>query len=181
MHVSLKYSIVTNGQYYLEIYMRPWHRIQTYFVGVWLGWVFYKTKGKKLKLPYYVVTALWTISTVTALAGIYGPYKYFSPDEKMPKIDKMMYAAFGRTSWGVAIAIVVFCCVKGYGGVVNSFLSWKVFIPLGRMCFSVYLISMHLQYIFHLRFPNPVRYDSYIMVSYKTHYDYPESVVSPNI
>lgn len=156
--------MMTGGEHFLEIYMRPWSRIQTYIVGIWLGWILYKTRNKYLKLPKWVVAMLWTISTVTALAGVFGPYKYFNPEHTMPKRDRLVYAALGRTSFGIAVAIVVFLCIKGYGGIVNKFLSWKVFMPLGRLCFCVYLISMYLQMILHFRFPNPIKYDPYIMV-----------------
>lgn len=153
-----------NKEYINEIYMRPWSRIQSYIPGIWLGWVLYQTRGKSIKLPKLASAGLWLISTGVALALLYGMYPYFNPENKIPQVNQVLFAAWGRFAWAVAIAIVIFCCVKGYGGIVDKFLSWQIFMPLGRLSFCVYLISVHLQYVYYARLTTPIRYDTYLMV-----------------
>lgn len=147
------------------MYIRPWSRIHTYIVGIWLGLILYKTKGIKVKLPKLVVAGLWLASLGLALAPLFGLYEYFNPKNVMPDVARYFYAPFGRTSWAVSISIIIFCCVKGYGGIVNVFLSWNVFMPLARLSFCVYMISVHVMSVYHSRIATPARYDPYIMVS----------------
>ena len=47
---------------------------------------------------------------------------------------------FSRFAWGVGLAFVTVACHNGYGGVINTFLSMKFWIPLSRLTFSAYLV-----------------------------------------
>ncbi|XP_035714450.1 nose resistant to fluoxetine protein 6 [Folsomia candida] len=152
--------------WYKDIYIKPYARIQTYFVGMWLGYILFKTKGKRVKLPYPIVALFWAISTVTALAVLYGIQDWFDPLAEIPKAPGLMYAGFSRFAWGISVAWIIFACVKGYGGLVNDFLSWKVFMPLGRLCYCAYLISLHLQMILHVSFKQPMAYSEYSMLNF---------------
>merc|ERR1711884_483424 len=62
--------------------------------------------------------------------------------------QSIMYNCFSKTGWSLALAWIIFSCHKGYGGVVNSFLSWKAWIPLSRLTYAAYLIHPQLQQIF---------------------------------
>jgi len=44
-----------------------------------------------------------------------------------------------RIIWAINTATIIWMCITGNGGFVNKFLSWKVFIPLSRLTYSVYL------------------------------------------
>lgn len=98
------------------------------------------------------------------MAVLYGVVPWFDPRNEIPKVGGLFYAGLSRFSWAIVVAWVIFACIKGYGGIVNSFLSWTVFMPLGRLCFCVYLTSLHLQNIFHFRMSQPIRYDTYTLV-----------------
>jgi hypothetical protein len=60
----------------------------------------------------------WAFATATALAIVYGLYPYVDVN-KMPEIDpavSIIYGSMHRFAWSIAIAWVIFACVKGYGG-----------------------------------------------------------------
>lgn len=148
-----------------EIYFRPWSRISTFLVGVWLGVLLHKTRGKRVSIPKAVVPFLWLLSTAIALTLIFAIQPWFDPANKIPDVAGYFYAGLSRFAWGVVISWVIFACVKGHGGIVNRFLSWSVFMPLGRLCFCVYLTSIHLQSIFHSRLTVPIKWDNYTVVN----------------
>lgn len=148
-----------------EIYIRPWSRIQTFLVGIWVGWLLFKMKGRQLRIPRAVTLLLWLISAALAMTVIFAIQPWFDPKHKIRTVSGYMYAGLSRFTWGVVIAWIIFACVKGHGGFISRFLSWKPFMPLGRLCFCVYLVSLHLQDLFHSRLATPMRYDSYTMVS----------------
>lgn len=145
--------------------MRPWSRISVFLIGIWLGWILHKTKAKRFNLPRIVIYALWVVSGTTASLVIFGIFPWFNPNNKIPAVAGYFYAGLSRMSFGIAVAWVIFACVKGYGGIVNSFLSWNIFMPLGRLCFCVYLTSVHLQQIFHLGSTVPMKWNTYSVVN----------------
>ena len=93
---------------------------------------------------------------------------------------RVAYGSLNRFAWAVAVAWVILACVKGYGctysillsinqveiyftqmnrciisrfwlaDFINDILSWKGFIPLGRLSYCVYLIHLNffLIYVF---------------------------------
>lgn len=148
-----------------EIYMRPWSRIGVFLIGIWLGWLLHKMRGKRFHLPRLVVAVMWLCSTGIACSVLFGIHSWFSPTKEIPEVAGYLYAGLSRMSWGSAVSWIIFACVKGYGGPVNGFLSWKVFMPLGRLCFCVYLTSLHLQLIFHAGLTVPIKWSTYMVVN----------------
>ena len=46
---------------------------------------------------------------------------------------------FSRTVYSTGIALMIYACHKGFGGVINTFLSWSFWVPLSRLTFMAYL------------------------------------------
>ncbi|CAG7831908.1 unnamed protein product, partial [Allacma fusca] len=110
----------------------------------------------------------WSLSTVFALTIIYSGIYYFDPknsEETFTSFHAAAFAGLERTIWGFCIAWVIFACVSGYGGWVNKILSLKIFMPLGRLTFCMYVTSYHIQLIYHLSLPHPQHYSKYSMVN----------------
>ena len=116
-----------------------------------------------------MVALAWTLSTAAGLAIVYGMTPYVD-ESKVPEISSavsMTYGTLHRTAWAFVIGWIIFACSRGYGGklnrkpffdiiltpvlicdatgFVNRFLSWKGFLPLGRLTYCVYLI--HYDYL----------------------------------
>jgi len=53
-----------------------------------------------------------------------------------------------RIIWAISIATIIWMCVTGNGELVNNFLSWKFFIFLSRLTFSVYLTHICIVWIY---------------------------------
>ena len=105
----------------------------------------------------FLVALGWAEATAIGLAVLYGLSDLLDPST-VPEINaatKVIYGTFHRLAWAIAVGWVIFACVSGYGGPVDRFLSWKAFIPLGRITYCVYLIHFSLltMYIGRLRAP----------------------------
>ena len=112
-----------------EFYYRFYNRSGPYVVGLLLGYFIYKNsdinRKKGRKIPIYILICGWLISTITALALVYGLGNYYQVDlscifEKdkqcFPTAGAVLYAAFARTAWSVVVGWVIFVCHTGYGG-----------------------------------------------------------------
>ena len=94
---------------------------------------------------------LWQVAIVSMAIDVYGLSNLFatySPGHpSWSTFQTIMYNCFSKTGWSLALAWIVFSCHKGYGGVVNSFLSWKAWIPLSKLTYGAYLIHITCQQI----------------------------------
>jgi len=134
-------------EYSYYYYDKPWTRVPPYLIGILVGWYLFRTRKSQITLPKAVVALCWLYSTFTGLAVVYGlaPFLDQSQVVTLPSGLRILYGSLHRVTWAIALGWVVFACIKGYGGVVNRFLSWRGFIPLGRLTYCVYLI--HLTYL----------------------------------
>lgn len=130
-----------------KYYFMPWCRLPPYLVGILLGYLLHVNKKSQRKLPKYAVVLGWAAAIAIALAVLFGLVGLLDPKEvhKIDDATRVIYGSFHRFAWSIAVAWVIFACVQGQGSLVNDFLSWKAFAPLGRLTYCVYLI--HLNYI----------------------------------
>uniref|UniRef100_A0A1I8A2W5 Acyl_transf_3 domain-containing protein n=1 Tax=Steinernema glaseri TaxID=37863 RepID=A0A1I8A2W5_9BILA len=52
------------------------------------------------------------------------------------------YSALSKPAWGAALSWIIYACFYGHGGPINSFMSWEIWVPLGRLSYCAYLIHM---------------------------------------
>lgn len=83
---------------------------------------------------------MWILSIGIIVAILFGLYPLQSVDDPAPQVAHALFFALQRNSWGLAIAWMVFSCEMGGGGIVRKFLELPLWIPLGRMSLSFYLV-----------------------------------------
>ena len=76
-------------------------------------------------------------------------WRMFSPtfisEHKNPDmVDSISYQMLARIGWGISLTIQILVCQCGLGGFINSLLSWKGWIVLSRLTYSVYLLHLGL-------------------------------------
>lgn len=100
------------------------------------------------------------MATAIGLAIIYGLIPYLNEDE-VPVISQFVrisYGSFHRLAWSVAVGWLIFACVHGYGGPVNRILSWRVFIPLSRLTYVIYLVHVNYLLVWTANLRQPIYY-----------------------
>jgi len=118
------------------LYFRPYHRIPPYLVGIVLGYLLFK-KARLVNWFGYIL--LWVLATGLCMSTVYGLYPTWH--QHLPTLaENVIYQMFSRFAWGIGLAFAVFACHNGYGGVINTFLSMKFWIPLSRLTFTAYLV-----------------------------------------
>jgi peptidoglycan/LPS O-acetylase OafA/YrhL len=131
----------STAQYTNLIYEKPWARIQPYIIGLALGYVLFR--GIRLPFNRKVNSLLYLIVWVAAAAllalPVYGLYPQ-AHGHIASTAENTIYATLSRCSWGLGLALLVFACHNGYGGLINTFLSMKIWTPLSRMTFNAYLV-----------------------------------------
>jgi len=127
----------TNG-YFKMYYIKPYTRIGPYLVGMVTGYLLYKYDCKA-RIPKTVVVIGWMLATASALAVQYGMFEETNGNPVSTEVAAL-YNSLHRITWGAAVCWVIFACANGYGGFVNTILSWKALVPLSRLTYCAYLV-----------------------------------------
>ncbi|CAC5392295.1 unnamed protein product [Mytilus coruscus] len=145
-----------DGTHFNKIYFRSYCRMGPYLVGMFTGYLLYRTRCN-IRISKYLNLLGWGIATGVSMAVLYGLYDDMN-GERLSTEMSALYNTVHRTVWGACVAWVIFACATGYGGFVNVILSWKGFIPLSRLTYMAYLVHiiimmhyiMSYQRMFHL-------------------------------
>ena len=129
-------------------YIKPYFRFPAYAVGILLGFITFKHPPLTFYMPKYVNVIGWIFSLTTfsvvlySLTGIFhGHYPSF--------FESALYNCLSRPLWSLALSWVIFSCMHGYGGIINTFLCWKLWVPLGKLTYMVYLIHPLLMVFYY--------------------------------
>ena len=60
------------------------------------------------------------------------------------RFDAGLYEFMARPAFAASLGWVALACHKGYGGVIDKFLSWGLFAPLAKMSYMAYLSHMFI-------------------------------------
>ncbi|XP_013412631.1 nose resistant to fluoxetine protein 6 isoform X2 [Lingula anatina] len=130
------------------LYVKPWIRIGPYLIGMLVGYILYVTECKP-KLNRLTALIGWMVATATALALVYGLYDVYQGHPLSNDVGAF-YNAVSRTAWGACVGWVIYACCTGYGGFVNTLMSWKAFVPLSRLTYCAYLIHPIIMYVVYV-------------------------------
>ncbi|XP_070538332.1 O-acyltransferase like protein-like [Ptychodera flava] len=121
------------------IMTKPQTRMGSYFVGMFLGYMIFYEVYKQKRLNKWLVACLWVTSAIVGILMVYGRYWAVNGDPWGQGLQ-LFYLSCSRIFYAICVAWCLFACIHGYAGFVNRFLSWKFFIPIGRLVYCLYLI-----------------------------------------
>ena len=134
-----------------RLYQKPYCRITPYLVGIFLGYVlsrniFLYGNGRKMK---HLIG--WLGSVATGLLVVYGPWHVYKDHGTFfNDAENITYSALNRFAWSCAVGWVIYACHNKVGGLVNTFLSWRAWIPLSRLTYGCYLLHILVVYFLTL-------------------------------
>ncbi|KAL4221456.1 hypothetical protein ACF0H5_019713 [Mactra antiquata] len=127
------------GEYWNNVFIKPWCRVSTFCIGIFLGYIIQKLNH--IKMNKIIAVLFWIIAVCFALLVMYIPYTKFVENlDPWTNSQQAAYEALGRPVWAISMAWIVYACHSGLGGPLSDFLSWKGFVPLSRLTYLVYLI-----------------------------------------
>ncbi|KAJ8021165.1 Nose resistant to fluoxetine protein 6 [Holothuria leucospilota] len=130
-----------------RIYAKPWCRIQSYMVGIFVGYLLYSVKDQKMKIPLIWNLLGWILSLgvmFTLIFSLYGS----SHTDPLPNWFAALWLGFNRFIFSSCVGWVAFACLTGNGGPVDAFLSWGFWQPLSRLTFGAYLLHPMVIFLF---------------------------------
>ncbi|XP_054271668.1 nose resistant to fluoxetine protein 6-like [Macrosteles quadrilineatus] len=137
----------TADNYRLE-YTTTHTRAAPWLVGIGLGYMLHRLKDFKFKMSQVMVVTGWVCAGVLASVSVVG-VSYFHQDYQMlhyNPLQSALYISLHRVCWAVAVAWLIFACETDNAGLLRSFLASRLFQPLGRLAFSLYMVHGGIQY-----------------------------------
>ncbi|XP_063914236.1 nose resistant to fluoxetine protein 6-like [Zophobas morio] len=126
------------------IYFSTISRLPAWFVGTFFGYVLYRDSHKKIRISKQVNSALWALVLSTIVALVF--YHKISFQGEYKEYISAFYHTFCRLFWCLSVCYIILSCCTGHSKLVDSFLSHPVFIVMGKLTYSLYLV--HLTVIF---------------------------------
>ncbi|XP_065348117.1 nose resistant to fluoxetine protein 6-like [Cloeon dipterum] len=123
----------------------PAARAAPYLCGMALAYVL--ANKITFKLPKWGVVLEWILNSAACLAIVYSIMIVNNKNFVYDNLEAAFYASLHRFGWAVGLSWIVWACVNGYGGPVNSILSWKYFLPLSKLSYCAFLV--HIDEIFY--------------------------------
>ena len=165
--IAYNYHTNITAEYSDFIYVKPWSRISPYIVGLLLGFILYKEIrlpfGRIKNIPFYLM--MWFASGFLLVSTVYG--MYFIWHGHVPSVgENIMYITFSRCAWSVGLALLVFACHNRYGGLINTFLSMKIWTPLSRLTFNAYLVHPLILTIIYGQLEKPIHYTDVTLATF---------------
>ncbi len=90
---------------------------------------------------------IWILLLIGYIIAIYD-VQFWAYGESYNRWVSAFLYPFKKIIWAINMATIIWMCFTGNGGFVNKFLSWKAFIPLSRLTYSVYLTHAWIVWIY---------------------------------
>ncbi|XP_071100848.1 nose resistant to fluoxetine protein 6-like [Haliotis cracherodii] len=135
-------AVVNSAQFSTEIYFMPYCRVGVFAIGMTLGYILHKTQCKA-NIPKAWLTLGWILSVGVGLVCTYITYDEWTDGQiTWGRSSLLAHEVLFRPAWALCVSWMIFVCCSGYGGIVNSILSWKAWIPVGRLTYGAYLLHV---------------------------------------
>lgn len=92
----------------------------------------------------------WILSFALMIAVIFTNYPLVQLNSKNIPLEFGLYDALSRIFWSISLCYIIFSCINNSGGPVNSFLSHRLWQPISRLCYSIYLLHFPVILLIHV-------------------------------
>ncbi|KAG9509868.1 Nose resistant to fluoxetine protein 6 [Fragariocoptes setiger] len=151
---------VDGEQAYL-FFHKPYPHAASFFIGLALGFVIARNNNVNInansdnnfnddtsnsddkshkveRLNAAQVRSLWVACWASFVVIFWAPY-YWNMGAAYTQLQSTVYYNACQIVWPMCIAWIIYACVYGHAGLINSILSSCVFTPLGRISYMTYL------------------------------------------
>ncbi|XP_076321626.1 nose resistant to fluoxetine protein 6-like isoform X2 [Tachypleus tridentatus] len=144
------------------IFTMPYTHFAPYCVGMAAGYILFVYRQRKICMHPNVALLGWITAFACNLALVFGILQWNSG--YLPKqTTGAVYAGVSRFAWSLSLSWVVVACMSGYGGIINTILSWTFYVPLCRVSYLVFLLHPAWIIVFNSHYRTTLYYSSCLM------------------
>ena len=146
-------DLLTDPDLFFYVYTKPQFRFGAYVVGILAAYLLIEARKRNFTFKRWQAFVGWVFFLALLAAMLFIPTPHYPVDEIFQQTNpwpidwSRIYRGSYRTVWGFGLAWITLACDLGSGGIINWFLSWKIFIPLSRLTYCIYLIHMQVMFL----------------------------------
>lgn len=150
-----------------QMEIATYRRMGPFLIGLCLGYTMYMNKTNRMILSRLWQTIGWIICFVIMAILAYAPQGLNSLERGARETvwNGAFFKALSRNIWALAISWIIFVSNNGNGGIVNYFLSLRVWQPIARISYSLYVIHHIVIVILYARIRTPFYFSMVSVVS----------------
>ncbi|XP_065224461.1 nose resistant to fluoxetine protein 6-like isoform X3 [Planococcus citri] len=139
-----------NNPEFTELYISPFTRCGPYLIGFMTAYAVHLLNENKIKFTNNRMICLFSFLAILIgeVCSFYG-LLFYAIDRKYDKLEHSLYAALNHVIVVSPYAVVACIYFTSGLGIFNRILEWKIWIPFGRLSYSVYLINTVIQ-LYHI-------------------------------
>ncbi|XP_071448702.1 nose resistant to fluoxetine protein 6-like [Hetaerina americana] len=136
-----------NNKLLYDVYYASHSRAGPYMAGLIAGYFHYWVQVKEKKIPKVAHLIMFLMGLGLLCGPVYYSGLFYTPNRPYYPVEAAVYAGSNRFIWGIGIALLIISMSSGSLGVIGDFLSNKVFIVLGKLTYSAYLVHFVFQLV----------------------------------
>ncbi|XP_032291038.1 nose resistant to fluoxetine protein 6 [Drosophila virilis] len=140
----LEHGIIGIGQ--RKLYFATHRHAAPWLIGALFGYFLHVNRHKNFQLSRIMIWLGWLISLTlifTSIFALHASAQWSAPN--LTLLEAASYYTLSRIAWPLALCWVVFACMRGYGGLANSFLSSPMWQPLSKLSYCAYIFHIVIQ------------------------------------
>eukprot|EP01084_Bolivina_argentea_P180797 312345_1 len=137
-----------NGGDQQQQYFKPWGRMGPYFFGTFTMLIILTVKNHKYEIRSRLIYfSVMILSCFIMACLVFWPWEdvKHAPKQRWSVLNNQIYYALSRPVWGIALGLLSFVLVFKYNhfkSIIGVILSLKIYQPLGKLTYTMYLIHM---------------------------------------
>ncbi|XP_058797503.1 nose resistant to fluoxetine protein 6-like [Phymastichus coffea] len=142
--VSFTHSLNTTivMEIFHDIYEIPYHRATAWLVGIFWG---YEVAIHDRQLNRWNVVAGWLTAIVSFAFCAFGTRSFMDPHYEYNAAWETFFSVVSRPLWAFGVCWIIYASTKNCAGPLSSLLSFRIFLPLSRLSYCIYLVHFVLQ------------------------------------
>ncbi|EDW67402.2 uncharacterized protein Dvir_GJ24123 [Drosophila virilis] len=134
------------GEGQRKLYFATHTHAAPWLIGALFGYFLHVNRNKNFQLSRIMIWLGWLISLTlifTSIFALHASAQWSAPN--LTLLEAASYYTLSRIAWPLALCWVVFACMRGYGGLANSFLSSPMWQPLSKLSYCAYIFHIVVQ------------------------------------
>ncbi|KAH0820849.1 hypothetical protein GEV33_001942 [Tenebrio molitor] len=138
-------SFDATQEFYQYLYYSTVSRMPSWLIGVFFGHLLCCRNSQKNQMSKTLSFLAWSLS-LSVMLGLILYHKIFMTND-YSVIRSAFFNTFSRTIWSLSTGLIIFLCSTGHGGFINTFLSHPIFVVLGKLTYSMFLLNCSVIYV----------------------------------
>ena len=128
--------------------------------------MFLYKKKTIIKFSKHTNIFLWCLSLITIFVLIFCLYPDAKGDSPLSEETHFIYQASCKLAWSLCLSFMIYSCVTGNGGIINDFLSMKIWVPLSRLTYGAFLTHVIILVYFNSTQEHLVHLQDSVLIYY---------------